>query len=140
MSEFDEMLRDDEAKKYGANEQADGLRSMASTIYAGFAKRLGCKASEIKYELIDPENAILNNSRGLPTCIEFNLTILKLVKTIRVEMFHRGDHYEVNLWNIIDGRLATSGQGHSVKENDPESLNKLYDGMREQFQRMPISS
>src|SRR5262249_50696838 len=98
------------------------------------------KASEIKYELIDPENAILNNSRGVPTCIEFNLTVLKLGKTIRVEMFHRGDHYDVDLWNIVNGQLVPGGPRHSVKENDSESLNRLYDGLREQFQRMPISS
>jgi hypothetical protein len=98
MSEFDELLRDDEAKKRGANEQADGLRSMASAIYAGFASKLGCPSSEIKYELIDPENAILSNSRGVPTCIEFNLNILKLGKAIRVEIFHRGDHYEISLY------------------------------------------
>jgi hypothetical protein len=43
------------------------------------------------------------------------------------------------MWDIINEQSASSGPTLSVKEDDPESFNKLYDVMRDQFQKMPIS-
>src|SRR6266851_1374560 len=95
MSDFENMIRDNEERKRLANEREDDLRSLATAIHSGFASKLGCKAAELRYEFVGLEP----NSKNVPTCFEFDLTIVQLGKTLRVVIFHRRDHYDIELWN-----------------------------------------
>jgi hypothetical protein len=138
MATLDEMKRQEQEKQKTAQQRAEELQSVSENIRTGYLARLQCEPDKLRYQ----GKGNKDDAQGVPNSLHFTLTIVPLGKTLYLEAYHRGDHFDVEIWDqakqspdaMRGSRMASHENG--LRLGNPASFNFLFDLMDTEFDQI----